>query len=81
MVHFPSENGVSAAFLICEIAVRPTPEIIESSVALNWRCGNFSARNSNAANVVVSFRVSSSLQKVAAEYLAVSMFVSSEEAD
>ena len=51
-VHFPSENGVSGEFLICDIAVRPIPDRTHNSAPLNCRCGNFAARNSNAAMVV-----------------------------
>ena len=75
-MHFPSENGVSFEFLICDIAVRPMPEMIESSVALNCRWGNFSARKSRAAKVVVSLRLSSSgWQIVAAEFGALRVFI------
>jgi hypothetical protein len=52
-VHFPSEKGVSGAFLICDMAVRPTPESTHNSALLNCRCGNFAARKSSAAMVVV----------------------------
>jgi hypothetical protein len=52
-VHFPSENGVSGAFLICDIAVRPIPERMHNSALLNCRWGNFTAKKSNAAMVVV----------------------------
>ena len=34
-VHFPSENGVSAAFLICDMAVTPIPDTTASSAPLN----------------------------------------------
>jgi hypothetical protein len=50
-VHLPSENGVSVAFLICDIAVRPIPERMHNSALLNCRYGNFAARKSNAATV------------------------------
>jgi hypothetical protein len=43
---------VSAAFLICDIAVRPIPERMHNSALLNCRYGNFAARKSNAAMVV-----------------------------
>jgi hypothetical protein len=45
---------------------------------LRHRCaskGNLSPRNNNAANVVVSLRVSSSWQKVAAEFGAMRVFI------
>ncbi len=44
---------MSWVFLICDIAVRPIPERTDSSALLNWRCGNFAAKKSNAAMVVV----------------------------
>ena len=34
-VHFPSEKGESAAFLICDMAVRPMPESTHNSLLLN----------------------------------------------
>jgi hypothetical protein len=52
-VHFPSENGVSGEFLICDIAVRPIPERMHNSALLNCRWGNLAAKKSNAAMVVV----------------------------
>src|SRR3984893_13025926 len=48
-VHLPRENGVSAAFLICDIAVRPMPLKMHNSALLNCRYGNFAARKSKAA--------------------------------
>ena len=46
-VHLPRENGVSCEFLICDIAVRPTPERTDNSALLNCRCGNFAAKKSS----------------------------------
>ena len=52
-MHLPRENGVSAAFLICDMAVRPMPDSTHNSALLNCLWGNFAAKNSSAAIVVV----------------------------
>lgn len=57
---FTERKRVSSEFLICVIAVRPMPESSDSSLALNCRCGNFSARKSSAAKVVAELIASSS---------------------
>ena len=63
------------------VAFEPVPGTrgaLGQQLALNCRSGNFSAKNNNAANVVVSLKVSSSWQKVAAEVGAMRVFISSE---
>jgi len=45
-------KGRIAAFLICDIAVRPTPERSERSLGIELEVGNFSARKRRAAKGV-----------------------------